>query len=88
MDKPDLEAELHFSQPVRQVTLMLAVLVLSGAGAFLAMPRVLPVFQSNPYLNGFILIVFLFLAAANQIARPSLSRCDAQEHFFCLKLHF
>ncbi|MFW2545302.1 biopolymer transporter ExbB [Primorskyibacter sp. 2E107] len=59
MDKPDLEAELHFSRPVRQVTLMLIVLGLSGAGAFLALPRVLPVFESNPYLNGFILFVFI-----------------------------
>ncbi|MEM7521999.1 MAG: biopolymer transporter ExbB, partial [Pseudomonadota bacterium] len=40
-------------------TLMLSVLILSGLGAFLALPRVLPVFQSNPYLNGFIMFVFL-----------------------------
>ncbi|WGW04349.1 biopolymer transporter ExbB [Tropicibacter oceani] len=59
MDQPDLEAELHFSQPVRQVTLMLVVLGLSIVGAFLALPRVLPVFESNPYLNGFILFVFV-----------------------------
>ncbi|TCS60448.1 hypothetical protein EDD52_11446 [Primorskyibacter sedentarius] len=58
MEQPDLEAQAHFSQPVRQVILMLLVLVLTGAGAFLALPRVLPVFQSNPYLNGFILFVF------------------------------
>jgi hypothetical protein len=58
MDQPDLEAEPHFSQPVRQVFLMLSVIGLSGAGAFMALPRVLPVFQSNPYLNGFILFVF------------------------------
>ncbi|MFY0620627.1 MAG: biopolymer transporter ExbB [Pelagimonas sp.] len=58
MDQPDLEAEPHFSQPVRQVFLMLTVIGLSGAGAFMALPRVLPVFQSNPYLNGFILFVF------------------------------
>ena len=59
MDQADFEAKPHFSQPVRQVTLMLAVLGLSGVGAFLALPRVLPVFQSNPYLNGFILFVFV-----------------------------
>ncbi len=59
MDQPDLEAVPHFSQPVRQVLLMLMVIGLSGAGAFLALPRVLPVFQTNPYLNGFILFVFL-----------------------------
>ncbi|WP_425101741.1 biopolymer transporter ExbB [Tropicibacter sp. S64] len=59
MDQPDLEAELHFSQPVRQVALMLIVLALSCAGGFLALPRVLPVFESNPYLNGFIFFVFI-----------------------------
>ncbi|WP_232824922.1 biopolymer transporter ExbB [Primorskyibacter marinus] len=58
MKQPDLEAQAHFSQPVRQVILMLVVLGLTGAGAFLALPRVLPVFQSNLYLNGFILFVF------------------------------
>ncbi|WP_299281024.1 biopolymer transporter ExbB [uncultured Tateyamaria sp.] len=53
------EAQPHFSQPVRQIALMLIVLILSGFGAFLALPSVLPVFQSNPYLNGFIMFVFL-----------------------------
>jgi len=48
-----------FSQPVRQISLMLIVLGLSGFGGFLALPRVLPVFQANPYLNGFIIFVFL-----------------------------
>ena len=59
MDRIDLEAEPHFSQPFRQVALMLVVLGLSFAGAILALPRVLPVFESNPYLNGFILFVFV-----------------------------
>lgn len=58
MDLPDREAAPHFSQPVRQVVLMLAVIGLSGLGAFLALPSVLPVFEANPYLNGFILFVF------------------------------
>jgi hypothetical protein len=38
--------------------MMLVVLGLSGFGSFLALPRVLPVFEANPYLNGFILFVF------------------------------
>ncbi|WP_246107311.1 biopolymer transporter ExbB [Puniceibacterium confluentis] len=59
MDKPDLSADPHFSQPVRQIALMLAVLVLSALGGFMALPRVLPIFESNPYLNGFIFLVFL-----------------------------
>jgi hypothetical protein len=38
---------------------MLIVLGLSAVGVFLALPRVLPVFEANPYLNGFIFCVFL-----------------------------
>ncbi|SHH49592.1 biopolymer transporter ExbB [Marivita hallyeonensis] len=59
MDQPDIEAEPQFSQPVRQVLMMLLVLGLTGSGAVLALPRVLPVFEANPYLNGFILFVFV-----------------------------
>jgi len=53
------DAPPQFSRPVRQITLMVIVLVLTGLGAFVALPRVLPVFQANPYLNGFILFVFV-----------------------------
>lgn len=59
MDKPDREVEPHFSQPFRQIALMLLVIGLTGFGAFVALPRVLPVFQANLYLNGFILFVFV-----------------------------
>lgn len=59
MGLPDREAKPQFSQPVRQIVFMLIVLGLCCAGAILALPRVLPVFQSNPYLNGFILFVFV-----------------------------
>ncbi|MDW4499810.1 biopolymer transporter ExbB [Sulfitobacter sp. D35] len=59
MAPSDQESRPVFSQPVRQIVLMLLVLGLSGAGAFLALPRVLPVFEANPYLNGFILFVFV-----------------------------
>lgn len=71
MDKPDVEAKPQFSQPFRQIALMLAVIGLSVAGAFLALPRVLPVFQANPYLNGFILFVFVLgvLACFFQVAQ-------------------
>jgi hypothetical protein len=58
MAQPDREPVPQFSQPVSQITAMLLVLGLSGAGVFLALPRVLPVFESNPYLNGFIVLVF------------------------------
>ncbi|MBV2359088.1 biopolymer transporter ExbB [Thalassococcus sp. CAU 1522] len=59
MARREIEAVPFFSQPVRQVLLMLLVLGLSVAGAVVALPRVLPVFESNPWLNGFILFVFL-----------------------------
>ncbi|MCA0042750.1 biopolymer transporter ExbB [Celeribacter litoreus] len=60
MDQPDLKAELkYFSQPVRQITLMIIVLGLVGFGLFVALPRVGPVFLANLYLNGFIAIVFI-----------------------------
>ncbi|MCA0905648.1 biopolymer transporter ExbB [Ruegeria marisrubri] len=52
-------ARPHFSHPIRQILLMLMAIGLSGLGVFLALPYVLPVFYANPYLNGFILIVFL-----------------------------
>ncbi|MEO0939036.1 MAG: biopolymer transporter ExbB [Pseudomonadota bacterium] len=53
------DASPQFSRPVRQIILMVMVLVLTCLGAFVALPRVLPVFQANPYLNGFIAFVFV-----------------------------
>ncbi len=58
MDQPDREAEPYFSQPTRQIFLMLLVLSLVGAGAYLAYPAVGPVFLANPWLNGAIAFVF------------------------------
>ena len=58
MELSDPKTQLHFSQPVRQIALMLLVLGLVASGGVLAAPRVLPVFEANPYLNGFILFVF------------------------------
>ena len=49
----------QFSQPVRQISMMLIVLGLTGFGIFLALPSVYPVFAANPYLNGVIILVFL-----------------------------
>ena len=59
MDQPDREAELHFTQPVRQITLMVMVLALLGFGVYIALPRVAPVFLANIYLNAFIALVFV-----------------------------
>lgn len=58
MAQPDREERPQFSRPFRQITLMLIVLGLSGVGAFLALPSVLPIFAANPYLNGVIIFVF------------------------------
>lgn len=59
MRRPIYEAEPQFSHPVRQITMMLIVLVLVGAGAYLAFPRVSGVFLANVWLNGFIGLVFV-----------------------------
>jgi hypothetical protein len=71
MDQPDREAEPQFSQPLRQIVSMLLVLGLAAFVVVLALPRVLPVFEANPYLNGFILFVFLIgvLACFLQVAQ-------------------
>ncbi|MGB0904896.1 MAG: biopolymer transporter ExbB, partial [Mangrovicoccus sp.] len=53
------DTEAHFSQPIRQILLMLTAVGLFAAGAYLAFPRVAPVFLANPYLNGAILLVFV-----------------------------
>lgn len=58
MAQSDRESKPQFSQPVRQITLMLIALGLACMGAFLALPSVLPIFAANPYLNGVIICVF------------------------------
>lgn len=52
-------ARPQFSHPIRQIVMMLIAIGLSGFGVFMALPYVLPVFYANPYLNGFILLVFI-----------------------------
>jgi len=59
MHKPDVEAEPQFSQPVRSILTMMAVIGLVSVGAWLAFPSVGPVFLTSPYLNGVIIAVFL-----------------------------
>ncbi|MDF3348691.1 biopolymer transporter ExbB [Sulfitobacter sp. KE34] len=59
MAQPDRKAKPQFSQPVRQISLMLIALGLTGTGVFLALPRVLPIFAANPWLNGVIIFVFI-----------------------------
>ena len=50
---------VQFSQPVRQITLMLISLALVAAGVYVAFPRVSGIFLANIWLNGFIFLVFL-----------------------------
>ena len=56
---PDPEAEPIFTQPVRQIVMMVVVLILVGIGIYVAFPSVAPVFLANPALNGFIALVFV-----------------------------
>jgi hypothetical protein len=53
------KSEPQFSQPVRQIVMMLIVLGLTVAGAILLYPTVAPIFLASPWLNGFIVFVFL-----------------------------
>lgn len=59
MTKSVRDAQPFFSQPVRQVVMMLIVLALVGTGAYVAYGRILPIFSANLWLNGVILAVFL-----------------------------
>ena len=51
-------AEPQFSQPVRQIVMMLIVLGLTAALAVLIFPTVEQIFVASPYLKIFILLVF------------------------------
>lgn len=53
------EAEPQFSQPVRQITSMLIVLALVGAGLYLGFAQIRAIFLANLYLNGAIFVVFI-----------------------------
>ncbi len=57
-ERRDPEAETHFSQPVRQISSMLIVSALVGAGLYVAFGTVVSIFWTNPYLNGLIIAVF------------------------------
>ncbi|MDO5704417.1 MAG: hypothetical protein Q4G49_04995 [Paracoccus sp. (in: a-proteobacteria)] len=61
----------QFSQPVRQIMLMLIVLALVAAGGWFAYGRILPIFLANRWLNGLILSVFVLglLACFWQVAQ-------------------
>lgn len=71
MRAPVRHSEPHFSQPVRQILLMLIVLGLVIAGGVLAYARIFSIFLINPWLNGTIFAVFLLgvLACFWQVAQ-------------------
>lgn len=50
----------HFTQPVRQIMMMLMFVVVVAIGGFLSYQSLLPIFRANVYLNGFISLVFIF----------------------------
>ena len=60
MNKTTAEAEPSFTQPYRQIFLMLVVIGLVSAGGVLAWPQLSGVFLANIWLNGFIGCVFFF----------------------------
>ncbi|WP_347138710.1 hypothetical protein [Paracoccus sp. SSK6] len=64
-------ASPHFSQPVRQIVLMVTVLALVLAGGWITYGRILPIFRANLWLNGLILTVFALgiLACFWQVAQ-------------------
>ncbi|SFJ34934.1 biopolymer transporter ExbB [Jannaschia pohangensis] len=59
MARAPLQTETQFSQPIRQIVYMMAVLVAVGGATFLAYPTVAPIFSANPWLNGTIILVFV-----------------------------
>lgn len=68
-DKSSSKAQPQFSQPIRQLLFMLIVLGLVGAGFYLGLSQITAIYQSNPYLNGVILAVFVLgvLSCFNQV---------------------
>ncbi|MBP1805733.1 biopolymer transporter ExbB [Rubellimicrobium aerolatum] len=58
MERRDTDAARHFSQPVRQISLMLIVLALVLSGAYLGARALEQVFNTNVYLNTAIAVVF------------------------------
>jgi hypothetical protein len=58
LDKQALETKLHFSQPIRQIIMMMLAIGLTSIGLFMALNDVIAVVTANLYLNGFIFFVF------------------------------
>lgn len=59
MDRLKPQTTSHFSQPIQQILTMLVVAALVSAGAWLIHGTVIGIINTNPLLNGFIIVVFL-----------------------------
>ncbi len=59
MDISKAEQSTYFSQPIRQIVTMLLAVALVCAGAWLIHRTVLGIVDTNPLLNGFIILVFV-----------------------------
>ncbi len=68
-EKRQPKAQPQFSQPIRQLLFMLTAFGLVAAGFYLGQDQIIAIYQSNPYLNGVILGVFVLglLACFNQV---------------------
>ncbi len=51
--------QIEFSQPIRQIAMMIVVLILVSVGVYFLQGPIRQVFYANPYLNGFIGGVFV-----------------------------
>jgi hypothetical protein len=58
MDRAVRQTAPYFSQPVRQIAMMLLITVLVAVGGVLVFGKVWPVILDNPWLNGLIFVVF------------------------------
>ncbi len=56
----DTKNDPEFSPPFRQILTMLVIIVLFAVAVYFMYPTVSPIFLTSPWLNGFIIAVFLF----------------------------
>ena len=58
IERPMRRAVAYFSQPVRQITMMLVITGLVALGFWFVLARLVPIVVENPWLNGLIFGVF------------------------------
>lgn len=69
LDKREPKPQPQFTLPIRQLLFMLTVIGLVGAGFYLGLEQITGIYQTNPYLNGVIVGVFVLgvLSCFNQV---------------------